>query len=751
MTATKTHVGTIVSLGAAGLGATVAGTAGAQEATTGVSLGTITVSDEATGANNNDATVTTAGRSLSGSVRETPQTVNVVSQEILQQKHVTTLEEALKNVPGVTLSTGEGRGGLNGEQFRLRGLTAKGDIYTDGLRDFGSYTHDMFNTESVTVTKGPSGEAYGVGNLGGVINMQTKKAHLGDANEAGFTVSSGTSTRETVDLNKQLSETSAIRLNLMNQNGYEADRDHVSDNRQGVAVDYGTGIGTDTEWHIGYQYLKGKGKPDMGQPMGTDANGISRPLLEFDIPGYDRDTSYVRSTDRDNTEAHMLTSSFTHKVDDGFTISNNTRFAHYSRDFSATNPATCDATCIDGLRDGVDQLLSYGAGGGLSYRQDGWGFENLTSAQFEGDLFGARNKALVGLDFSYQKDRRMRGSWTGRDSDQTILDPKYGYPDATIAYDDTAKTNSEATNIGLIFADRMWFTNALSMQAGARADYFDSSFDGYMIASSEKSSGSSQTTRISPSVSLIWEPDNAKMAYLSLSRTYRPLGTDIASAAQSFASEVPSSDADYAPERADNVEIGGKIDVFDGALGLSAAVFQTEKKNSFTVAEDGTITTGFTDAGSATRVKGFEFGASGKIASDWTLAAAYAYLDGRVAGGRGMDAETIGNAAPGVAHHNLSLWTNYTVSPNLTHLPGDLSVGAGVTYASKYYTNADNTAVIPETVSLDMAIAYETETYRVALNGYNLTDHDNYESAFNASRAVPAAGRTFALTLSTKF
>ena len=57
-----------------------------------------------------------------------------------------------------TLSSPKGNGGQNGDQFRIRGLSAKGDIYVDGLRDFGAYKRDAFNTESVEVIKGPSGE-----------------------------------------------------------------------------------------------------------------------------------------------------------------------------------------------------------------------------------------------------------------------------------------------------------------------------------------------------------------------------------------------------------------------------------------------------------------------------------------------------------------------------------------------------------------------------------------------------------------
>ncbi|HEY0212089.1 MAG TPA: TonB-dependent siderophore receptor [Paenirhodobacter sp.] len=737
----------MVSLGAVGLTGISPQIAAAQGTGEAVTLDPILV-EGAGGSNSNEAATGVGGRMLGATIKETPQVVTVVPAEVIKQKNITTLEEALRNVPGITLSTGEGRGGSNGEQFRLRGLTAKGDIYNSGLRDFGAYTHDTFNVESVQVIKGPSGEAFGSGNLGGVINQTSKRAHLGDANEVSGTVASGLRTRETLDMNKQLSETSAIRFNLMNQNGYAPDRDHVTVKRTGLAVDYGLGLGTDTEWHLGYQFLKGDGKPDYGQPMGQDSDGIYRPLQEFDIPGYGRDVSYVRSTDKDETEAHMLTSSFSHKVAPGFTITNDTRISKFERDFSATNPAACSAACITNLRAGRDVALSYGAGGGMTYDQEGWGFQNLTTGQFEFEGGGLRHKAMVGLDVTFQKDDRTTGTWTGRTSNQTILNPRYDYPNATVAYDNAGKTKAKSHSIGLLFADRVWFDNQWSVQGAARADYFSSSFDGAVIGSTTKVHGESETSRLSPSLSLIFEPNASSMAYFALSRTWRPLGTDIAAAVNSF--EPPTSDASYEPERSDNVELGGKVDLFNGALGLSGAIFQTRKTNSFTVNDDGTVTNGGLDAGQAIRVRGIELGATGNITPDWTVMAAYAYLDSEVQGGKGVTSN-VGNDAPGVSKHNVSLWTNYNVPQTLASLPGQFSVGGGVTYASEYFADAANTGEIPEAVSLDASIGYETDRYRVTLSANNLTDHDNYSSAFNAVRAVPMAGRNFALTVAAKF
>jgi catecholate siderophore receptor len=97
-------------------------------------------------------------------LRDTPQTVNVVPQQVIQDQKATTMEEALRNVPGITFSAGEG--GQQGDSPFIRGQAARGDIFRDGIRDPGWYTRDLFPVERVEVYKGPSAFAFGRGAVG---------------------------------------------------------------------------------------------------------------------------------------------------------------------------------------------------------------------------------------------------------------------------------------------------------------------------------------------------------------------------------------------------------------------------------------------------------------------------------------------------------------------------------------------------------------------------------------------------------
>ena len=100
----------------------------------------------------------------------------------------TTLSEALRNVPGITLQAGEGGGASStaGDMFNMRGFNAINSLFVDGVRDDGLIARDVFNLEQVEVFLGPTGSDVGRGTAAGYVNMQTKSAaprtrHVGAA------------------------------------------------------------------------------------------------------------------------------------------------------------------------------------------------------------------------------------------------------------------------------------------------------------------------------------------------------------------------------------------------------------------------------------------------------------------------------------------------------------------------------------------------------------------------------------------
>src|SRR5262245_39558752 len=160
------RLGTAVSLASL----MAASTASAQEGgSSGLQLPTIDVSGSNQGGY--QATQQSITR-LQTRLLDTPQTINVVPQQEIQERRLTTMEDALRTVPGITFMAGEG--GQQGDSPIIRGFVARGDIFRDGFRDPGWYTRDLFDVDRVEVYKGPSSFAFGRGSTGGAINNVSK-------------------------------------------------------------------------------------------------------------------------------------------------------------------------------------------------------------------------------------------------------------------------------------------------------------------------------------------------------------------------------------------------------------------------------------------------------------------------------------------------------------------------------------------------------------------------------------------------
>src|ERR1700744_5564892 len=158
-------------------------------------------------------------------LQDTPQNVTLVSQQVMLDQAVNNVQDALKNVPGITLNAGEG--GTHGDNINLRGFAASDDFFLDGLRDTGFYTRDSYNLDAIEVYKGPASTLFGRGSTGGVVNQVSKTPKLGGFEDGAFTVGTNAELRGTADFNYQFADSAAFRVNAMGLKSEVADRDFV--------------------------------------------------------------------------------------------------------------------------------------------------------------------------------------------------------------------------------------------------------------------------------------------------------------------------------------------------------------------------------------------------------------------------------------------------------------------------------------------------------------------------------------------
>jgi catecholate siderophore receptor len=163
-------------------------------------------------------------------VRDIPQTINIIPQELMQQQADFSLQDALRNVTGISFQAGEG-GGAQGNNLSIRGFNARNDIFLDGMRDQGSYFRDTFNIEAIEVLKGPSALYFGRGTTGGIINQLSKLPRLESSYSGTLSLGNGLLARGTGDINQRLNETTALRVNFMGYLDEIVARDYVEQRR----------------------------------------------------------------------------------------------------------------------------------------------------------------------------------------------------------------------------------------------------------------------------------------------------------------------------------------------------------------------------------------------------------------------------------------------------------------------------------------------------------------------------------------
>ena len=216
---------------------------------------------------------------LTEPLRDVPQSIVTLPRQLLDDRGVTTLNEALRMVPGITLGAGEFS--WQGNNPNIRGFNSRNDMFLDGMRDFGSYPRDPFNLETVEVLQGPSSMIFGRGSTGGAINQVTKRPFLEPLTSVSFNGGNDDTLRGAADISRPLPALgpgAAVRINAMAHEGEVAGRDGAESSRYGVAPSLALGLDGPTRLTLSYLHQSTDDRPDYGLPWlgsvaGTRAAG----------------------------------------------------------------------------------------------------------------------------------------------------------------------------------------------------------------------------------------------------------------------------------------------------------------------------------------------------------------------------------------------------------------------------------------------------------------------------------------------
>ena len=273
-------------------------------------------------------------------LRDIPQTINIIDKETIEAQGATTLRDVLRNVPGLTVTAGEG-GNVGGDNLTLRGFSARNDIYVDGARDLSPQNRDPFNLEQVEVVKGPSSATTGRGSTGGTVNLVTKVPSLLPSYNFDLTGGTDKTKRVTGDINIplerfKLGSQNAFRFNFVGHDSTYAGREDVRNSRYGIAPTLMLGLTNKTSLTLGYFFLGQENIQDYGIPFVPTTNNVlvnfrdrPAPVPRENFYGYiDLNKEYLRS--------NLGTITLNHIFNDNMILRNQFRYDHSTRDSIAT-------------------------------------------------------------------------------------------------------------------------------------------------------------------------------------------------------------------------------------------------------------------------------------------------------------------------------------------------------------------------------------------------------------------------------
>jgi len=686
---------------------------------------------------------TSASKKYTAPLCETPKSVTVITDQVIRDTGSLTLVDALRTTSGITFGAGEG-GNPAGDRPIIRGFNAESDTFIDGLRDVGSQTREIFNVESIEVSKGPGSAYTGAGSTGGSLNLISKTAKQRDFGDASVTLGSDQTRRYTLDVNRVLGDNVAGRLNLMKHEANVAGRDGVDVSRWGVAPTITFGFDTPTRATLSYYHLETDDMPDYGIPLtvATPGNPGREPV------SVDRDNFYgLESRDFRESTTDAGTIRLEHDLSENLTVSNTTRIARTTLDYIVTNPDDSRGNVPNGL-------VSRSA---KSRNSDTQSWVNQTDLTARFDIGSIEHTLVTGVEISDVGVHNRPYVVTPGTSGNTCSSAHLTSGDCTSLSNPSSKdawtgsiarsaatTDTDTETLAAYVFDTLKFNEQWSLNMGLRYDDYETeqkavSTAGVVTRPENKSHFWNYQ------LGLVFNPLPNGSIYAAWSTSSNPSGET--GGEGSDALNVNNQVLD--PERNRNYEIGTKWDFFDERLGLTAALFRTEKTNARV-----TNASGFQESIGETQVDGLELGATGQITRNWQVFASYTYLDAELvksgAANVGTRAAPVyveglydGNEVPSTPKHSFSFWNTY----NLTQ---DLTIGGGATYVDSRFGDTANNIEVPEYWRYDAMAAYRvSKNLDLQLNVQNLTDKRYFDQVYGSHYAHVAAGRT--ALLSTNF
>lgn len=640
-------------------------------------------------------TSTTKGEALP---LNTPQSITVVTRELMESRQDKSLVDAVAGVAGVV--AGE-RGNRGFDDIGIRGQVFGQEKYIDGLgtmRQGYVPAEEIFGAERVEVLKGPASLLYGNVRPGGMVNVVSKRPRREAFGALGLTIGSYGFKQLTADLGRPLSDDgrSAFRVAaLANDSDDVVDHVYFKNNYVAPSLRFALTDRTELTLLTSYQdreWLRLQGLPPKGTLLPNRNGTVSRGFFAGE-PGFGHNEF---SRTRVGYELQ-------HRFDAGWTLQQNFRWDDYVLKQRAT-------AFLGALA--ADERTQSRTG---SIQDDDYRTAALDS-YVNGKIDSAigTHELTLGLDLNDKHGRLSSQTCTAANMGTIdLFTPAYGRSISCTGA--LADNTQDIRAAGLYARDRLSLGRGLHLSAGLRHDRVTARTVNNRTAAISSDVTDSATTGM---LGLSWEVVPGIAPYTSWANSFVPVsGTDVSGKA-------------FRPETGRQLEAGIKFERDAGRQVASVAVYDLRRQN---VTTNDPVNSGFSVQQGEHHSKGLELEVAAELRNGLSLTAAYAYTDAVVSRSnasriiKGVTRYEQGATVINVPRHSANVWAVY-------RLPSGPLAGFGVGFGLRHASERTGYAydfTIPGYTVIDAALQYQGAGWRAALNVRNLADKTFYGGALS--------------------
>lgn len=704
-------------------------------------------------------------------LRDTPQTIQVITSQVFTQQGATTLTEALRNSAGVgTFYAGENGNTATGDAIYMRGFDTSSSLFVDGIRDLGSISRDLFNIEQVEVVKGPAGTDNGRSAPTGAINLSSKQAYLEDAISGTATTGVDNQNRVTADINQTLGQGSAVRVNLLWQDADVAGRDHVNNKRVGIAPSLGFGLDGSTRAYLNLLYVEQDNVPDGFVPTIGIAHWEPQPGLEQLVgKPVDPENFYGMRGDHDDVTATMATFRVEHDLADNVTLTNSLRWGKTEQDyllsaFMGTGVITNGVPTGNIQWTDANDFSTYTLARGTNTFKDVENEILTDQLNLRVDFFtgGVEHNLSTGVEFTREEQINYGVASSGTRAAANLYNPNWNDADTLTSERNGANSEGQTDTVSFYMFDTVKFSEQFLMTGGLRADRYETDYLSLAVCNNRTGRGavpcdgatvgsivtttdtSAKDTLVNGKLGAVYKPSEAASLYANFAVSKQPPGGanfQLSTAANN--ANNPNMD----PQKAETSELGVKWDLLAEKLSLNASVFRTKVTNEINSQD-------LDDQGNPTQsgeksVEGIELSVVGNITENWAITAGYTDMNTEVDNGPLITAGGA-NQLTYTPEEAFTSWTTYRFASGLM-------IGGGVRYTAGMQRGTDGAVGTPAYTDsytvVDAIVSYDfSANVSVRMNAYNLFDED-YVASINKSgyRYTPGTPRTFTVSADFRF